>query len=58
LNVLEAKKIKASGDMKIKEIAEQNELTPIDFYEIIRASSVSLPIPRKNKTEKPATVRP
>ena len=58
LKVLEAKKIKASGDMKIREIAEQNELTPIDLYEIIRKASVSLLTPGENKAEKPATVRP
>ena len=58
LKALETKKIKASGDMKIKEIAEHNELTPIDFYEIIRESSDSLLIPRKNREENPVSVRP
>ena len=37
--MLEENKIKASSpDMKIKEIAEQNNLNPADLYEIIKKS--------------------
>lgn len=38
MKVLEEKKIKASPDMKIKEIAEQNNLNPADLYDIIKKS--------------------
>ena len=58
LKILEDKKIKASADMKIKEIAEQNELTPIDLHEIIKNSVNSLLIPRKIGQENLGPVRP
>lgn len=38
IKVLEDKKIKVSPDMKIKEIAEQNNLEPADLYEIVKKS--------------------
>jgi len=42
LKALEKNKIKASKDLTIKQIADQNNLNPIDIYEIIKKAEKSL----------------